>query len=234
MATSQCTSCGLILQHCRCHQTSTTVSSSSIDVTPACCCACYSSLTIVFFSVFILFSGKLFARIPGCYLDLFVSSVTVSNLNTNTNISTADWRIGLVATSPVTRCKISFRTSKSRLLRGDDEVVSESGPWLDGYGQLVPSDNRDEPVISVDFKGVAMRGDVGNLVRGYKVEIAVLVKIYHGHGPLMVMCGDLPVKLTAEPEGNVIGSLLGNMKRCEYVLGDNLDTGHALRYWDSL
>ncbi|KAJ0266550.1 Uncharacterized protein HA466_0005360 [Hirschfeldia incana] len=225
MATSQCTSCGLILQHCQCRrQASTTVSSSAenkaSDVTPACCCACYSNLTLLFLIIILCFSGKQFIGKAGCYLELFASSVTVSNANENTNISTADWRIGLVARSPVTRCKISFSTSKSRLLRGDDEVVSESAPWMDGFGQLVLSDNTYEPVISVDFKGVAMPGVVGDLVRGYKVEIAVGLKKDDRQGSLMVLCGDLPVKLTAGPKGNVIGSLLGNMKRCEYVYSE--------------
>ncbi|CAF2337959.1 unnamed protein product, partial [Brassica napus] len=154
---------------------------------------------------------------------LFASSVTVSNANANTNISTADWRVGLVAKSPVTRCKISLHTSKSRLLRGDHEVVSGSAPWLDGFGQFFTSYNTYEPVTSVDFKGVEMPGVVGDLVRGYKVEIAVAVKADGEHVFLIVLCGDLPVKLTADPKGNVIGSLLGNMKRCEYVVGDNLN-----------
>ncbi|KAG2274460.1 hypothetical protein Bca4012_045561 [Brassica carinata] len=228
MATSQCTSCGRILQHCQCRrQASTTVSSSANntagELTPACCCSCYTGLTILFYLLFLMFSGKQFMGKAGCYLELFASSVTVSNANANTNISTADWRVGLVSKSPVTRCKISLHTSKSRLLRGDHEVVSGSAPWLDGFGQFFTSDNTYEPVTSVDFKGVEMPGVVGDLVRGYKVEIAVAVKADGEHVFLIVLCGDLPVKLTADPKGNVIGSLLGNMKRCEYVVGDNLN-----------
>ncbi|KAL0887367.1 hypothetical protein Bca101_011350 [Brassica carinata] len=210
--------------NCR-RQASTTVSSSAVntagELTPACCCGCYTGLTFVFLYYLLMFSGKEFLGNPGCYLELFASSVTVSNANANANISTADWRVGLVARSPVTRCKISLHTSKSRLLRGDHEVVSGSAPWLDGSGQLFTSDNTYEPITSVDFKGVEMPGVlVGDLVRGYKVEIAVAVKAGRGHIFLIVLCGDLPVKLTADPKGNVIGSLLGNMKRCEYVYSE--------------
>lgn len=168
-----------------------------------------------------MFSGKEFLGNPGCYLELFASSVTVSNANANANISTADWRVGLVARSPVTRCKVALHASKSRLLRGDHEVVSGSAPWLDGSGQLFTSDNTYEPITIVDFKGVEMPGVlVGDLVRGYKVEIAVAVKAGREHVFLIVLCGDLPVKLTADPKGNVIGSLLGNMKRCDYVYSE--------------
>ncbi|KAF8113345.1 hypothetical protein N665_0050s0005 [Sinapis alba] len=53
------------------------------------------------------------------------------------SVSNADWRIDLVAKSLITGCKISFHTIKSRLRLGD-EVVSESSPSLDGFGQLVP------------------------------------------------------------------------------------------------
>ncbi|KAF2539025.1 hypothetical protein F2Q68_00021679 [Brassica cretica] len=121
--------------------------------------------------------------------------------------------------SPVTGCKISFHTIKSRLLRGE-EVVSETSPSVDGFGQVVTSDKTDGPVISVDFKGLVTPGIIGDVVRGYRVEIVAGVD---SDGFLMVLCGDLPVKFTADPAGNVIGSLLGNMKRCDYVFEDNLN-----------
>ncbi|XP_018511022.2 uncharacterized protein LOC103845568 [Brassica rapa] len=153
------------------------------------------------------------------HFDLFAHSVSVTNTNVNANISTADWRVGLVAMSPVTGCKISFHTIKSRLLRGE-EVVSETSPSVDGFGQVVTSDKTDGPVISVDFKGVVTPGIIGDVVRGYRVEVVAGVD---SDGFLMVLCGDLPLKFTADPAGNVIGSLLGNMKRCDYVFEDNLN-----------
>ncbi|CAN7140514.1 unnamed protein product [Brassica rapa subsp. narinosa] len=223
MAISQCTSCGLNLQHCQCRRQASTTTyprafDPPIEVTPVCYCGCYSCWSIVVVLVFLFLSGKLFGE-GGCYLELFAHSVSVSNTNVNANISTADWRVGLVAMSPVTGCKISFHTIKSRLLRGE-EVVSETSPSVDGFGQVVTSDKTDGPVISVDFKGVVTPGIIGDVVRGYRVEIVAGVD---SDGFLMVLCGDLPLKFTGDPAGNVIGSLLGNMKRCDYVFEDNLN-----------
>lgn len=97
--------------------------------------------------------------------------------------------------------------------------MSETSPSLDDFGQLVTSEENDGPITSVDFKAVVTPGIIGEVVRGYRVEIAAGVS----SGFLMVVCDDLPVKFTADPAGNVIGSLLGNMKRCDFVYGDNLN-----------
>ncbi|CAH8389898.1 unnamed protein product [Eruca vesicaria subsp. sativa] len=224
MAINQCTSCGRTLQHCQCRRQARTIRPyhpRPFEITPLCYCSCYSCWTIVFVFVFLFLTGKIFGE-GGCYLELFAHSVSVSNTNVNANISTADWRIGLVAWSPVTSCKFSFHTIKSRLLRGK-EVLSETSPSLDGFGRVVTTDKlTDGPVINVDFKGVVTPGNIiGDVVRGYRVEISTGVDV--GDGFLMVLCGDLPVKFTADPAGNVIGSLLGNMKRCDYVYEENLN-----------
>ncbi|CAN6871591.1 unnamed protein product [Brassica oleracea] len=231
MAIPQCTSCGLTLQHCQCRrQASTTAYRRAyyppLEITPVCYCGCYSCWSIVFVLVFLSLSGKLLGE-GGCYLELFAHSVSVSNTNVTANISTADWRVGLVAMSPVTGCKISFHTIKPRLLRGE-EVVSETSPSVDGFGQVVTSDKTDGPVISVDFKRVVTPGIIGDVVRGYRVEIVAGVD---SDGFLMVLCGDLPVKFTADPAGNVIGSLLGNMKRRDVKL---VDPSHHVPYRSGL
>ncbi|CAA7061115.1 unnamed protein product [Microthlaspi erraticum] len=124
--------------------------------------------------------------------------------------------------SPVSDCKISLHTIKSRLLRADD-VISESPTSVDVFGRLVTEDKTDGKVLAVDFKTVAMPGVMAGVVRDYRVEIAAGVSVYCGGGYLMVLCGDLPVKFTADPAGNVIGSLLGNMKRCDYLFSDDLN-----------
>ncbi|KAH0860252.1 hypothetical protein HID58_088513, partial [Brassica napus] len=197
MAIPQCTSCGLTLQHCQCRrQASTTAYRRAyyppLEITPVCYCGCYSCWSIVFVLVFLSLSGKLLGE-GGCYLELFAHSVSVSNTNVTANISTADWRVGLVAMSPV-----------------------------------VTSDKTDGPVISVDFKRVVTPGIIGDVVRGYRVEIVAGVD---SDGFLMVLCGDLPVKFTADPAGNVIGSLLGNMKRRDVKL---VDPSHHVPYRSGL
>ncbi|ESQ42177.1 hypothetical protein EUTSA_v10015608mg [Eutrema salsugineum] len=155
-----------------------------------------------------------------CFLDIFAHSVSVSNANAN--VSTADWRIGLIAKSPVTGCKISLHTIKSRLLRGH-EVISELSPSLDGFGQLVTSDRTDEPVTTVHFNTVVTPGVIGGVVWDYRVEIVAGFKGKSAHGFLMMFCGGIPVKFTADAAGNMVGSLLGRMRRCDYLLRDYLN-----------
>lgn len=223
MEASGCTSCGL--RNCQCRrQASTTVSRGANDeelkITPACLCGCYSCWAIFLYLALLLFTGQLFNEKAGCYLDLFAHSVSVSNVNAN--ISTADWSIGLTAMSPVSNCKISLHTIKSRLLR-DDDVISESPTSLDVFGRLVTDDLTDGKVIAADFKKVVMPGVMAGVVRDYRVEIVAGVSADTGGGFLMVLCGDLPVKFTADSAGNVNGSLLGNMKRCDYLFNYDLN-----------
>ncbi|KFK26337.1 hypothetical protein AALP_AA8G234700 [Arabis alpina] len=161
--------------------------------------------------------AKLFDSKRSCYLELFANSISVSNANA----SNADWRISFVARSPVSGCKFSLNTMQSRLLRGG-EVISEISPLLDSFGQHVYSGDTYGPVTTVGFKDVVTPGLIGGVVRDFRVELVARVKtdssnIYHRSGVLTVFCGGLPVKFTADPAGDVTGSLLGNMRRCEYL-----------------
>lgn len=217
MATSsRCTTCGLNGQHCQCHRK--TPPTGPFEITPAVCCSCYYFCTLFFFFVPLIFTGLgiLFNGKDVCYLELFANSISVSNVTNATNVSNADWRIGFVAMSPVSGCKISLHTIKSRLLRGD-EVISELSPSSDFFGQPVTSDETDGPVTTVNFENVVTPGVIGGVVWDFRVEIVAGVKADTGHGLLMVFCGGLPVKFTADAAGNVTGSLLGNIRRCEYL-----------------
>ncbi|CAN6975575.1 unnamed protein product, partial [Brassica oleracea var. botrytis] len=155
--------------------------------------------------------------------ELFAHSVSVSNVTNAANVSTADWRTGLVANSPVTRCKLSLHTVTSRLLRGD-EVISQVSPSLDDFGRLVTTEKNDEPVTIVDFKHVVTSGVNGSVVWDYRVESVVGLKAEFAHGFLSVICSGIPVKFTTDSAGNVFGSLLGGMRRCGYSLRDNLNS----------
>ncbi|KAL0843444.1 hypothetical protein Bca101_016689 [Brassica carinata] len=166
-----------------------------------------------------------FGPITVCHVanpELFAHSVSVSNSTNAANVSTADWRTGLVAKSPVTRCKLSLHTVTSRLLRGD-EVISKVSPSFDEFGRLYESDKTDAPVTIVDFKKVVTPVVNGSVVWDYRVESVVGLKAKSAHGFLSVICRDIPVKFTADEAGNVVGSLLGGMRPCEYSLRDNLD-----------
>lgn len=204
-------------------RTSTTVSGGRddqpLEITPADICFSYFFYTVLFLLVplslhAIRYLSCLLGGKDACYMELFAHSVSVTNA-TNAKISTADWRIVLIAKSPVTGCKISLDTVSSRLLRGD-KVISEVSPSLDGFGEPVTSKKTDEPVTTVDFKKVVTPGVTGSVIWDYGVEIAVGLKAEYAHGFLMVSCGDIPVKFTADAGGNVIGSLFGNMRRCDY------------------
>lgn len=100
-------------------QASTTASdddgnNEATAITLACCCGCYgcySCWTIFFITVPLYFGFLDNLQINPCYVELFAHSVSVSNSSTNANVSTADWRIGLVAKSPLTGCNISFHTN---------------------------------------------------------------------------------------------------------------------------
>ncbi|KAG5403521.1 hypothetical protein IGI04_009640 [Brassica rapa subsp. trilocularis] len=192
------------------------------------CCATYLC-TIIFILVITLISGGmvLFDHLvlgkSACYIELFAHSVSVSNVTNAANVSTADWRTGLVAKSPVTRCKLSLHTVTSRLLRGD-EVISQVSPSLDDFGRLVTTEKNDEPVTIVDFKHAVTSGVNGSVVWDYRVESVVGLKAEFAHGFLSVICSGIPVKFTTDAAGNVFGSLLGGMRRCGYSLRDNLNS----------
>ncbi|CAH2072196.1 unnamed protein product [Thlaspi arvense] len=150
MARSRCTSCGLLRRRCQCRrQTPTsTVSDEPTEITPACCCAYYLCITIflLVFPLITIVIGKKFDGKNSCYLELFADTVSVSNANANvnakanTNVSAAQWRIGFVARSPVTDCKISLHPIKSRLLRGDEVIAKSSSRSTDHFGQVVDGD----------------------------------------------------------------------------------------------
>ncbi|ESQ42176.1 hypothetical protein EUTSA_v10016045mg [Eutrema salsugineum] len=186
------------------------------EITLASCCCAYSVCILLglFLSVVIVHPYR---SKDACYLELFANSVSFSF--SNANASTADWRIGLVAKSPATECKTSLHPIKSRLLRGH-EVISEVSPPFDGFEELVTSDRTDEPVTTVHFNKVVTPGVIGGVVWDYRVEIVAGLKAESARGFLTVFCGDIPVKFTADPAGNMVGSLLGSMRRCDYLLLD--------------
>ncbi|CAA7058705.1 unnamed protein product [Microthlaspi erraticum] len=221
---ASCRSCGLIRRHCQCHrQTSLTGSDKPTEITPACCCAYYISITLCLlaFPLICITIDKLFdASQISCFLELFAESVSVSNENANTNVSAADWRIGFVARSPVTGCKISLHTLKSRLLLGDQVISNSTSPSLDHFGRVVTGDK-----ANLFFETVVMPEVTGDVVWDIRVEIIAGVKtdLKYGNGFLLVFCGDIPVKFTADPAGSVIGSLLGNIRRCDYLFRNNLN-----------
>ncbi|KAG2333542.1 hypothetical protein Bca52824_004722 [Brassica carinata] len=205
---------------------STTVSGGpddkTFEFTPKYCCSFYFVTFISVFLFSIAFEGlnNLVQGKTTCYAELFAHSVSVSNA---ANVSTADWRTVFIAKSPVTRCKLSLHTVTSRLLRGD-EVISQVSPSLDDFGRPVTSEKTDEPVSTVDFKNVVMTPVVnGSVVWDYRVESVVGLNAESAHGYMTVVCRDIPVKFTPDASGNVVGSLLGVMRPCEYSLRDNLD-----------
>ncbi|KAF8084938.1 hypothetical protein N665_0693s0029 [Sinapis alba] len=194
-----------------------------VEITPKYCCSNYFITTMIFslvplaFVSFIIFvNGK-----QHCYIDLFTHSISVS---TTANVSTADWKTGLIAKSPVTKCKLSLQTVTSRLLRGD-EVISQASPSLDGFGRFVTFGKTDESVSIVDFRNVVLtsQGVNGSVIWDYRVESIVRLNAEFAHGFLSVICRDIPVKFTADESGSVFGSLVGGMRRCEYLLRDNLN-----------
>ncbi|CAH8333416.1 unnamed protein product [Eruca vesicaria subsp. sativa] len=234
-------------------QASTTVSGDPDDdtsggITPADCCSVYF-VTIIFLLLVSIASTVMNNLVQGkntCYVDLFAHSISVSNA---TNVSTADWRTVFIAKSPVTGCNLSLHTVTSRLLRGDevisqspvtgcnlslhtvtsrllrgDEVISQVSPSLDDFGRLVTTSQTDEPVTNVDFKNVVTPVVNGSVVWDYRVESVVGLKAETAHGYVAVVCTDIPVKFTADAAGNVVGSLLGSMRRCEYSLRDNVNS----------
>ncbi|XP_023635726.1 uncharacterized protein LOC17881968 [Capsella rubella] len=149
---------------------------------------------------------------------LVANSVSVSNANANANVSGADWMISFVAKSPVTDCKISLHSLKSRLLRGN-QVISSSSP-ADIFGKYVAADK-----TNVVFGKVIMSEVIGDVIWNFRVEFVSGVKTdaIYGNGFLMATCPDIPVKFTTDSTGKVMGSLLGNMRRCEYKFRRHLD-----------
>ncbi|KAL0843446.1 hypothetical protein Bca101_016691 [Brassica carinata] len=196
-----------------------------VEFNPACCSICFC-IIIFLFALFIggiIHSDYLIRGDKACYIELFAHSISVSNVTNAANVSTADWRTGLVAKSPVTRCKLSLHTVTSRLLRGH-EVISQVSPSLDDFGRFVASEKTDGPVTTVDFRNVATPGVNGSVVWDYRVESVVGLKAEYARGLLSVICTGIPVKFTVDTAGNVVGSLLGGMRRCGFSLRDNVNT----------
>ncbi|XP_010456629.1 PREDICTED: uncharacterized protein LOC104738093 [Camelina sativa] len=150
-----------------------------------------------------------------CYVELFANSVSISN----TNASAADWRVGFVARSPVTNCKVSLQTLKSRLLRGD-KVMSDSLSQSSGCsGQVLTRDK-----TNVVFENVVMPEVIDDVIWDFRVDIVSKVNTNVGDVTVFMMatCPDIPVKFTTDPAGKVMGSLHGNMRRCDYIFRCNL------------
>ncbi|CAL9239569.1 unnamed protein product [Arabidopsis halleri] len=151
-------------------------------------------------------------------LTLFANSVSVTNVDVKPNVSAADWRIGFAANSPVTGCKISLRTLSSRLLRGD-QVISNSSSW-EYFGEFVPQDK-----TNIVFEKVVMPKLIGDMIWNLRVDIMYAVKtdVRYINGLLMADCPDIPVKFRTDATGKVMGTLLGNVRRCEYIFQHDLD-----------
>lgn len=216
MSRSRCISCGLIHQPGQCNlETSTTTPNEPMDINPVCCCTYYFSVIGSFFLLYLFALGlsKLDVR-DSCYVELFANSVSVSNANAN--VSAADWTIGFVARSPVTGCEVSIHTLNSRLLRGS-EVISKSSSPSSGY--FVTGDKTE-----VVFEKVVMPKVIGDVVWDSRVEImfAMNTNARYLNGFLMAACPAIPVKFTTDQAGKVMGSLLGNVKRCDYIFQKHL------------
>ncbi|XP_010421007.1 PREDICTED: uncharacterized protein LOC104706506 [Camelina sativa] len=209
MANPQCTACGVIHQRGQCRY-----DLPRQEITPAICCVVYLTTigVLFFFILFVLFFYNLADKQQLCYIELFADSVSVSNAN----VSAADWRIGVVATSPVIHRKISLHTLKSRLLRGDQVISnSSSSSSSEFFGESVNGNK-----ANVVFEKVVMPEVTGDVIWDFRVEIlsAVSIDVNHGNGFLMVTCPDISVKFTTDTTtGNVMGSLLGNIRRCDYI-----------------
>lgn len=109
--------------------------------------------------------------------------------------------------SPVSGCKIYLNRVQSRLLRGDEVLSKYSSPSWDGAGDKT----------NVVFEKVVMPEVIGDVIWNLRVEIMCSVKTDANFRNrfLIATCPDIPVKFTKDPAGNVVGSLLGNMRRCD-------------------
>ncbi|KAG2333549.1 hypothetical protein Bca52824_004735 [Brassica carinata] len=191
-----------------------------VEVTPKYCCSHYFiSIMIFLFPLALVSFIRVLASKDQCYIELFAHSISVSKA---ANVSTADWKTGLVAKSPATGCKLSLHTVTSRLLRGD-EVISLASPSLDGFGRLARFEKTDDSVTVVDFRNVVTPVVNGSVVWDYRLESIIGLKAESAHGFMSVVCPDIPVKFTANAAGNVFGSLLGGIRPCQYLIRDNMD-----------
>ncbi|XP_023635727.1 uncharacterized protein LOC17883999 [Capsella rubella] len=147
------------------------------------------------------------------HVELFANSVSVSNANANANVSAADWTIGFVAMSPVTGCKLSLHTLKSRLVRRGEVISNSSSPSSD----FSVAGDKTEAI----FKKVVTPGVIGgDVIWDSQVEImfAINTNVRYLNGFLLAACSNIPVKFTTDQAaGEVVGSLLGNMRRCDYI-----------------
>ncbi|XP_019097675.1 PREDICTED: uncharacterized protein LOC104770545 [Camelina sativa] len=235
MTRSLCTSCGLRSRHCQClQQASNTDSDSDSDdassegansdneetafkLTPASFCVVYLMYALAFAGLYFILSVPInfFILNPRCYVDVFAESFSVSNPSISN--TSADWNVGFTTMSPGSNtCKVYLHTMKSRLIRGGKLISESASP--DYFGLLVREKINDVPLPYAVFKTVATPRD--GLVLDIRVEVVTSVKIDGGsryeHGFLILTCGNIPVNFTADPDGNVKGSLLGYMRPCEY------------------
>ncbi|CAA7038131.1 unnamed protein product [Microthlaspi erraticum] len=232
MAMSLCSSCGLRSRHCQCREPLSTAGNGNPDVgerafklTPASFCICYLAYTLASGCISILvFIPMFFMPLDICRLEVFVDSFSVSNAN-----ATVDWNVGFAARNRGKGCEPSLHTIKSRLLRGENLISESSTP--DYFGKLVTG-KIYEPLSYAVFKTSATPEGLSGVVWDFRVEVAssVLGVTVDGRsdrrdGFLFMTCGDIPVNFTADPAGNVKGSLLGNVRPCEYSFRQE--------YWDT-
>ncbi|CAA0384422.1 unnamed protein product [Arabidopsis thaliana] len=108
-----------------------------------------------------------------------------------------NWNVSLVADSPFTFCQLSLFTVNGQLLQGVGFTTRKLDSIKDGH-----------VVWDTGVKIIA------------RVQAGTSLK---KKGLLRVTGSDLPVRFLLDPEGNMKGSLVGNMKRCEYLFNSSLD-----------
>lgn len=171
----------------------------------------------------VLFIIVVITNMNRCYLELLADSISVSG-NTSTG---ANWTVSLVTKSPSTFCDLSLYTINGSLLNGD-KVIAES-TTCNSHQQFVSQ----MPVTTMRFTTAKIHGVVGDgaVVWDTGVEILAAVKADNEkrQGFLTVTCRDLPVRLWSDGAGNMKGSLLGCMRRCDYLF--RLELEHCLNKW---
>ncbi|CAH8271839.1 unnamed protein product [Arabidopsis lyrata] len=193
MTRSLCTFCGLRSSHCQCHQQASTAPYANGDDGERA-----FKLTPASFCVFYL----LFAlAMIGVYLFLYLIAI-IPVIHRTCYLEVTDVKSLSTQSNRVSSAEISFYPSHPFLIL------------------LVTGKINDVPVPYAVFKTVATPRN--ELVWDLRLEVVTSVKIKgragHGDGFLIVTCRDIPVNFTADPAGNVNGSLIGYMRPCEYLV----------------
>ncbi|KAG7610003.1 hypothetical protein ISN44_As05g020490 [Arabidopsis suecica] len=153
------------------------------DITPAHCCATYLGCLGFLFLIFLFALGMTAMFIDEDSCYLELFTDSVSVSNANVNANVS--------------------TADWRI--GDEVLSKYSSPSWDGAGDKT----------NVVFEKVVMPEVIGDVIWNLRVEIMCSVKTDANFRNrfLIATCPDIPVELTKDPAGNVVGSLLGNMRR---------------------